>query len=477
MRVISSEGRTNYPLTLSVDDDDNSLSLTAQVMSSISAARVCGYMQQALISLSDALTHTPEKSVRTLIVMPSEEREMLLHNWNQTTVNYPPVCCLHELFEMQVAHDGHAIAVECELETLSYEELNTQSNQIAHYLIAKGVRPDDRIALCIKRNSKMLIALLGILKSGAAYVPLDPAYSSQRLTNILQDSEPLFLLADCTGQKALGTHHIPIVDLDQTMSNDLSTDNPDPTTLGLTPSHLAYVIYTSGSTGIPKGVMVEHKNVFNLAHAQSSLFGVTVNSRILLFASISFDVSLQEIVMALTNGACLCLPNDEIRRTDTSLLKYLRTRNVTHAYLPPALIRNTTNTADLKVLQALILGGETPPLSLLQSAISKTVIFNAYGPTEVTMCATTWSCPLDFQNHLIPIGRPLSNIQIYLLDAHGEPVPLGAEGEIYISGAGVARGYLNRPELTAERFLPDSFSDKPSARMYRTGDLARYLPD
>ncbi|XP_031633911.1 uncharacterized protein LOC116347466 [Contarinia nasturtii] len=475
---LGAEGRTNYPINLSVDDDSDALALTAQVLSPISAARICGYMQQALISLADALANTPEKSVRSLTVMTLEERKMLLHSWNQTTINYSPVRCIHELFEKQVERDGRAIAVECEGEALSYQELNKHSNQLAHYLIARGVRPDDCIAVCVKRSTKMLVALLGILKSGGAYVPLDPIYSSQRLTHILQDAKPLCLLADSTIPKALGVHHqVPIVDLDEPLPDVFSFKNTDPDKLGLTLAHLAYVIYTSGSTGIPKGVMVEHQSVINLGCAVSSLLGVTYTSRVMLFASCAFDASMGDIVMALTSGARLCLPNEETRQKDVSLLSYIRTKNISHSTITPALFAKTQNLADLRGMQTLSFGGETPSLSLLKNATIHTNVVNVYGPTETTITATTWQCPVDFLSYSIPIGRPLSNTQIYLLDAQGEPVPLGAEGELYIGGAGVARGYLNRPELTADRFLPDPFNEYPTARMYRTGDLARYLPD
>ncbi|XP_031639427.1 uncharacterized protein LOC116351465 [Contarinia nasturtii] len=474
---LDSEERTNYPLVMSVEDDSHALGLTSQVVSRISAARICAYMQQALISLADALTHTPKQSVRKLTVIPAEEREMLLHTWNKTEVTFPPVCCLHQLFEEQVDRDGQAIAVEFEGKTLSYAELNARANQLAHYLIAKGVKPDDRVASCVKRSTKMLIVMLGILKAGGAYVPLDPFYSSQRASNILNDADPLCLLADATGQKALVDHYVPVIDLDEALFDGFSVDNPNSVKLGLTPSNLAYVIYTSGSTGTPKGVMVEHQSVYNLACTVSSPLRICSESRIMMFASCAFDASIVDIVSALTSGACLCLPNEEVRQTDTDLLGYIETKEITHAHLTPALLRNTQNLSSLKGLKALILGGETPPLSLLKSAIVHTSIFNVYGPTETTIWATTWSCPVEFASHSIPIGRPLSNVRVYVLDAQGEPVPLGSEGELYIGGAGVARGYLNRPELTAERFIPDPFSEHPNARMYRTGDRACYLPD
>ncbi|XP_031629655.1 uncharacterized protein LOC116344936, partial [Contarinia nasturtii] len=306
------------------------------------------------------------------------------------------------------------------------------------------------------------------MKSGGTYVPLDSNYSSQRLTCILEDAEPLCLLADATGQKALGDHQVPMVDLNHAFSNGFSTANPDPNKLGLNTKHMAYLIYTSGSTGTPKGVMIEHQAIINLVYGVSQLIDVDSNTRILQFASCCFDASIWEIVMSITTGACLCMPNEEVRKLDTALLNYINAERITHALLPPALFRNTQNLTHLTGLKTLLLGGEAPSLSLLQTVSTHTPVFNCYGPTETTIVATTWLCPENFSSASIPIGRPCSNTKIYLLDAQGEPVPLGAEGEVYVGGAGVARGYLNRSDLTAERFLPDPFSNKGGARMYRT---------
>ncbi|XP_055326128.1 uncharacterized protein LOC129579960, partial [Sitodiplosis mosellana] len=460
VRVMDIEERTNYPLTLSVEDDDDSLGLTSQVVSPISAAQIGAYMQQTLISLADMLTHKPQKPVRTLTVIPSEERTLLLHTWNETTFIYPPTRCLHQSFEEQVEHDGKAIAVECDGNTISYTELNAQANKLAHYLIARGVKPDDRIALCTERSTTMIVAILGILKSGGAYVPLDPAYPSQRLSNVLQDADPIFLLLDANGRKTLGDHHVPEVDLDKSLPADFSINNPDATVLGITPNHLAYVTYTSGSTGAPKGVMVEH-------HHAAQLF--------------------QSIWGALSNGSQLLIVPNDIARCMDEFYDWVCTRDVTVITQTPSIFKTLLRARSIRSrsdqLRYVIFGGEELEPSIVKHWYDKynkgkTVLVNMYGPTETVMIATSWVCGITIpENSLMPIGRPLFNKRIYLLDAEGEPVPLGAEGELYIGGSGVARGYLNRPELTAERFLRDPFSDNPFARMYRTGDRARYLPD
>ncbi|MBB4189177.1 amino acid adenylation domain-containing protein [Sinorhizobium terangae] len=320
---------------------------------------------------------------------------------------------------------------------------------------------------------------MAILKAGGAYVPLDPAYPCGRLRQVLDDAAPQLMLCDAAGREALGADAIAnmsVIDLDAVTPawTELPASDPDPRALGLTPHHLAYVIYTSGSTGTPKGVMVEHQSLVNLGLAQIGLFGVCSNSRIVQFASFGFDASAWELVMAFGSGAALHLPADEIRQV-SKLSGYLRSDAITHATLPPALLQASR---DLECLasQVLILAGELPKADLIRSLVPASIV-NAYGPTETTVCATAWNCPADFDGAIIPIGRPIANTRVYLLDGHGGPVPFGAVGELYIGGAGVARGYLNRPELTAARFMADPFSDEPGARMYRTGDLARYLPD
>ncbi|XP_031635535.1 uncharacterized protein LOC116348624, partial [Contarinia nasturtii] len=481
--ILSSGGRTNYPLALSVDDHENSLNLTVKVVSSLSAGRICAYMQQTLSSLVDALTQTPQKSVRTLTVIPPEERVMLLHDWNKTTIDYPPVRCLHELFEAQVERDGQAIAIEYEGETLSYTELNARANQLAHYLLAQGVRPEDRIALCVKRSTKMLIALLGILKAGGAYVPLDPAHSSQRFQIILQETKPICVLTDSAGQNALGDHQFSIVDLDNTALLGLPIENPDPLKLELTPAHLAYVIYTSGTTGTPKGILVEHQQWTRLLNVAYDKFGFNKQEKWSLFHSLSFDVSVWEMCGALFNGGQLAIVPYNISRSPHEFYEWVCTNGIT--------VLNQTPSAFKMFLQAKNIRSRSDRLRFVffrgeelnqmtvknwseKNANSQTILINMYGTTETPSAIHG---RVEISNDVHPIGRPFPDLCVYLLDPHGEPVPLGAEGELYIGGAGVARGYLNRPELTAERFLSDPFSENPTARMYRTGDMARYLPD
>ncbi|MGY3387746.1 amino acid adenylation domain-containing protein [Bradyrhizobium sp. USDA 3311] len=475
---LSGEERTNYPLTLSVEDFGEALGLTAQVAEPISADRVCGYMQRALEQLADALEQASDRPVWELDILPADERSYLLEELNRTAAAYPSQRCIHELFEQQVQKAPDAVAVVCEDERLSYGELNARANRLAHHLIAFGVKPDQPVAICLERSPAMVVGVLAILKAGGAYLPLDPAYPSARLRQVLEDAAPRLLLCDASGRAALGAEalaDVGVVDLDMATPAwaERPASDPNPRALGLTSRHLAYVIYTSGSTGTPKGVMVEHRGLVNLVLAQVGLFGASSKSRVVQFASVGFDASAWELLMAFGSGAALHLPADEIRQASNKLSDYLRSEDITHATLPPALLQ-ASKTLECLASQVLILAGELPKAELIRSLASAAIV-NAYGPTEATVCATVWNCPADFNGSVVPIGRPIANTRVYLLDGHGAPVPFGAVGELYIGGAGVARGYLNRPTLTAERFIASPFVD--GDRLYRTGDLGRYLPD
>ncbi len=476
VEFLGGQERTNYPFVLSVEDFGDVLGLTAQVVQPFDSARICGYMQQALESLTATLEQAPKTPVQALNILPEAERRLLLETWNATETTYPEQLSIHQLFEQQVENNPDATALIYEEQTLCYAELNTRANRLAHQLIALGVMPDQRVAICVTRSPAMVVALLAVLKAGGAYVPLDSTYPGERLAHILADAEPAILLADNAGRAVLGEKALAdLTVLDPNILPDQLDSNPQ--IPALTARHLAYVIYTSGSTGTPKGVMVEHRGLINLVWDRIAQFEIHSDSRIFQFASLSFDASVWEIMMALGSGACLVIAADLVRQDPLRLWQYLEQQAVTHACLTPALLRDGADLPALTIKPTVILGGEAPSAALLQALCNRATLFNAYGPTEITVCATTWRCPSEYTDTLVPIGHPTANTQVYLLDACGQPVPLGAVGELYIGGVGVARGYLNRPELTIERFLADPFSERSDARMYRTGDLARYLPD
>ncbi|QPB24392.1 amino acid adenylation domain-containing protein (plasmid) [Rhizobium sp. 007] len=479
MEWLGGEERTNYPLTLSVEDFGEALGLTAQVAEPVSADRVCGYMQQVLEQLAEALEHAPNRPVRELDILPAAERSYLLEDLNRTAAAYPSERCIHELFEQQVRRAPEAVALVHEDDRLSYGELNARANRLAHHLIALGVKPDQPVAICLERSPAMVVGLLAILKAGGAYLPLDPAYPSARLRQVLEDAAPHLLLCDAAGRAALGPEalvDLTVIDLETATPAwaELPASNPDPSALGLTARHLAYVIYTSGSTGTPKGVMVEHASTVNLLHWSSGgVFAESEISRTLFSTSISFDLSVYECFVPLSQGSTLYLVEDALALAQTPLdVSLINT-------VPSAIAALVDQQAVPASTSVINLAGERLKADLIErvfesSGVEK--ICNLYAPSETTTYST-WICMPRGEAVVETIGRPIANTRVYLLDGHGAPVPFGAAGELYIGGAGVARGYLNRPELTAERFLADPFSDEAGARLYRTGDLGRYLPD
>ncbi|KAF9991343.1 hypothetical protein BGZ79_004648, partial [Entomortierella chlamydospora] len=479
MEFLDSQERTNYPFTISVEDLGDELGVTVQTIQSVDSARVCGYMQQALQGLAEALEHAPDMSVRDLEILPSEECTLLTQTWNATQHEYPSNLCLHQLFEQQVALTPDAVALVHEDQALTYAELNVRANSLAYQLIQLGVKPDDLVAICVARSPAMIIGLLAIMKAGGAYVPLDPLYASDRLTGILDDAAPAIIVADKVGSIAIGDVALSTrVAVDPKALDQDAISNPQITQL--TSRHLAYVIYTSGSTGKPKGVTIEHQGVVNTIKSQQSILNLGSSTRTTQFLSISFDASVHEIFTALCFGGTLYLPHDDVRLDRHRMWDYLSRHSITHTALTPTILLDCKDMSTLETLHRVTVGGEAMPPTLpqiLKTLAPNSTIVNAYGPTEITITATLWTCPPDFCEDIVPIGRPIDNKLIYLLDEQLRAVPLGAIGEMYIGGVGVARGYLNRPQLTAERFLPDPFAVEAGARMYKTGDLARYLPD
>ncbi|PYA82904.1 non-ribosomal peptide synthetase, partial [Serratia marcescens] len=475
--LLSAEERTNYPFVLSVEDGGDSLGLTAQVTETVDAQRVCDYMVQALSSLAQALEQAPETPVCSLAVVPEAERELLLHGWNRTERDYPLDQTLAALFEQQVRRTPHATALVSGAESLSYAQLNARANRLAHALIARGVGPDSRVAVCAERGLNMVTALFGILKAGGAYVPLDPAYPGERLQYILQDADPVLLLADAAGRAALGEPVTPQLALEAALPETLSAENPAPRAQA---SHLAYVIYTSGSTGKPKGAMNEHRGVVNRLVWMQEAYGLTAADTVLQKTPFGFDVSVWEFFWPLMVGARLVMAKPEGHKDPDYLSRAIEQYGVTTLHFVPSMLQSflADGQAATRCGQVVrvMCSGEALPAALVAEfyrRLPQAELHNLYGPTEAAVDVAAWHCSREAERVSVPIGRPIANTRIYLLDERGQPVPLGAVGELYIGGVQVARGYLNRPELTAERFLSDPFA--PGGRMYRTGDVARYL--
>ncbi|SFU42731.1 non-ribosomal peptide synthetase [Xenorhabdus koppenhoeferi] len=495
VQELKSEERSNYPLSLDVDDFDDGFALTAQCSQQINPARINAYMNAAMKGIVAALQYTPEHAIEAIDILSQAERRQLLENFNDTAVALPQNSFIHQLFEQQVERTPDAIALVFGDSQLSYVELNRHANQLAHHLIAAGVRPDDRVAICVERSLDMIIGMYGILKAGAGYIPLDPDYPAERLAYQLSDSQPMLLLTQQHLQERLPTQGMTVWLLDDETYRDSVAKqpdhNPDSGQLGLQPHHLAYIIYTSGSTGQPKGVMLEHRNVVNFIHAQHQTSEPQPGDRILQFATVAFDTSVSDIFPTLASGATLVLRPPHIRVPDEEFVTLLNDQKITVIDLPTAFwhlwVQEITagRCGFGQSLRTVIVGGEKAELRYLISWQSMPETqscrwINSYGPTETTVIATTLKSdgkqsPDIVDN--IPIGYPLPNTRIYILDTLGQPVPPGVSGEIHIGGAGVARGYLNQPDLTAEKFVADPFSEKPDARLYKTGDLGRWLPN
>ncbi|GAB7531351.1 hypothetical protein PS3A_37630 [Pseudomonas sp. 3A(2025)] len=470
--TLSHEGRTNYPLTLNADDMGDDFRLTVLTPSSIGAQRLCGYMQQALAGLVDALASEPQRPVERLPVLLDEERHLLLERFNATAVPYDLEQTLHGLFEAQVLRTPEAIAVQAGDLRLSYAELDARANGLAHELIARGVQADDRVAICVERGLEMVIGLLGILKAGGAYVPLDPAYPQERLAHMLEDSAPVVVLVHEATRGVLPVVDMPVMEFGaRTNAANVHVDTHA--------NHLAYVIYTSGSTGKPKGVMNEHAAVVNRLLWMQDAYGLTAADTVLQKTPFSFDVSVWEFFWPLITGARLVMAKPEGHKDPAYLKQVIAQENITTLHFVPSMLdvflAHDDNSASPS-LKRVICSGEALPGSLVRrfkAQLPDSELHNLYGPTEAAVDVTAWHC-VDPAPDNTPIGKPIANTRMYILDAQQQPVPLGVVGELYIGGVQVARGYLNRPELNAERFLDNPFSQ---GRLYRTGDVARYLPD
>jgi amino acid adenylation domain-containing protein len=431
--------------------------------------------------LLEGIVADPQRPLSGLPVMPAAELQQEIVQWNATAAAYPS-WCLHEKFEAQVEATPDGIAAELDGETVSYAELNAQANRVARRLRALGVGPEVLVGVCMQRSLRRLAALLGILKAGGGYVPLDPQYPADRLSFMVQDADMPVVLTDDTSETSLPAATATVVSLDRDWPDLSALDGANPGAVA-DPSNVAYVIYTSGSTGRPKGVVVEHRQAVNFATGEIEHWPLGPGDRVLQFASLNFDVSVLDVFGALLSGATLVLGTSETLLSPPRLAELIRRERITFMCLPPAILNLLADSAvsgaeGFPTLRVVIAGGEAFSSALVKSWARPGLRFiNGYGPTETTVGATMAECRRDDVLDPPPIGLPLPNYTAYVLDRRLNPVPVGVAGELHIGGAGVARGYLNQPELTAERFIRDPFSEDPTARLYKTGDVARRLPD
>ena len=450
--------------------------------------RMAGHLQTLLEGI---VAHT-ECRVSRLPLLPESERQQILTDWNDTRAPYPHNLCAHQLFEAQAERTPDVVAVESGEQKLTYRELNRRANRLARRLHQTGVRPDDLAGICMERSIEMMVAILAVLKAGAAYLPLDPAYPTARLEFMLHDARPRVVIAQQAVlergllQTGESTSLLCIED-ESGVPGPHDDENP---TYGVTPDNLAYVIYTSGSTGAPKGVLVQHRSLVNHCTAAAQKFGLTSSDRVLQFSTINFDAAAEEIFPTWLCGATLVLRPAQQLSAGIDFTHFVSSHRITVLDLPTAFWHEWVYELTLlherapDCLRLLVLGGETASPARMEQwqAIGGDSVswLNTYGPTEGTIIATAFDPQHDAAAPLqpeLPIGRPIANVQIVLLDKHQQLAPIGVPGEVYIGGAGVARGYLGQPELTAQRFIPNPYSRTPGDRLYRTGDQARYRAD
>ena len=458
-----------------------SLKYNTDLFNEQTIARMVAHFQILL----EGIVSNQEQGVGELPLLSETEKQKLLVIWNETKTDYPKDKCIHQLFEEQVEKNPDAVAVVFKGQKLTYSELNSKANQLAHYLQKLGVVPETLVGICVERSIEMVVGLLAILKAGAAYVPLDSSYPSERLAYMISNAQLSVLLTQQSLVTLLSEHQAQIVYLDsnENLWSDCSQNN---LSSEVKPSNLGYVIYTSGSTGKPKGVAMSQGALVNLIHWQQHKTIVSQEARTLQFAPISFDVSFQEIFSTWYSGGTLMLVSSELRRNPLALIEFLTHNQVERLFLPFVALQQlalvASQSKNMPQLREVITAGEqlqvTADIVDMMKRLPQCRLQNQYGPSEShVVSAYTLEGDADNWSKLPPIGRPIANTQLYILSSQQQPVPVGVPGELYIGGVGLASGYLNRLDLTAEKFIPNPFDNSKATKLYKTGDLCRYLPD
>jgi len=489
VQKLDSFEETNYGITInarlsqtfSVKLDMKGLSVSHQT-----ALQIVGHLKRLLLNLSKSR----HQLVSQIDMLSKHERNFLIHELNSNHIAFPQGQCIHQLFEAQVVKTPTATALVCEdqnseLLQISYQDLNNRANQLAHYLKVQGVKPEVLVGICIERSVEMIICLLATLKTGGAYIPIDPEYPELRMAYLIEDSGVDLILTSTEVQ--VSSNLIEIVNtcnssrtelkqircLNVDDKSDIESYSKKNPRVNTDSSNLAYAIYTSGSSGKPKGVLLEHNGLVNMTKQLTDTLKINACSKVLQFSSFSFDAATYEWATSLTSGAELHLLTAERAKTPELLDGYVKKYKLTHALLPPVLLPLLSRESWIS-LHTLVVGGDKCALKHANLWTLGRQFFNAYGPTEATVISTIGKHERD--QEYFHMGQPTGNYQAYILNDQLKCVPFGAVGELYIGGVGLARGYLNHPLLTSEKFIPNLFSQKSGERLYRTGDLVRYLP-
>ncbi len=479
-------GTSMFELSFTMREQREGLAISAEYRTGLFRAETIRRMLKHFQVLVEGIVAQPDLAVAQLPLLDEPERRQLLVGWNDTARDYPTGPCVHDFFHRQVEQTPEATALIDGPRQWSYRELDERANRLAHFLERRGVGPDHLVAVRLTRSAELIVAILGVLKAGGAYLPLEPELPAQRLQFTLEDSGADILLTQqaLRGNLPEGLRHVICLDADW---QEIAACPAEPPVGRTTGEHLAYVIYTSGSTGRPKGVMIEHRALVNYTQAAIEQYGITAADRVLQFAAASFDAHVEEVFPCLARGGTLVLRDDEMLDCRT-FLERCRQWQLTFVTLPTAFWHELTlaiaaeGLAVPETLRLLVIGGEQAApervAAWFRCVGSRVRLLNTYGPTESTVVATAAELARgDGQEKRVPIGRPLGNVRAYVLDRCRQPVPIGVPGELHIGGASLARGYLHRPELTEERFLPEVFAAKAGARMYKTGDVVRWRSD
>lgn len=467
---------TKFDLTLDAYENNGIVRLDLGYRTDLFKAETANKLLTQFKNLLQHIVANRTQSIQQLSLLNAQEEDLLLNHFNDTQFEYPKEMTIAKAFELQVTKTPLAIAVQYHTQTLTYQELHERSNQVAHFLLKKGIKADDFVGICLNRSLEMVIGILGILKAGGAYVPIDAEYPEKRIQHILQDTKLQILLTDEQSASIVKNNpEITSVTLDSAWE-EIAIFSKETPTINQNSSNLAYVIYTSGSTGTPKGVMIEHRAVLNLIHYQTQQFDITNQERILQFSNYVFDASVEQLFLALFNGATLVLIAKELVLNPDKLVTFIQEEQITHLHATPSYLGQLKGLEQCNGLERIIAGGESCSLELAKKLSQIAPFYNEYGPTETTVTATELLFSNPNQNkELLSIGKPLGNTEVYILNSQNQLQPIGALGELCIGGDGLARGYLNQPELTAEKFIPHPF--KTDERIYKTGDVAKWLPN